>query len=153
MGNKCIACGGDNRYFDYCTKKCSRCAEGQDFNPESQTCVTDAGGFYTELSNRNLIVTGDRAFYDVAKEIKSKITKRMVECPHSTPFFNGNNCINCESPAKYFDLISQKCVGCAQGTFNVQLRKCREEEIVPFIEGKFKEVTHKNTTTKEGGFS
>jgi hypothetical protein len=66
VGGKCIACGGDNPYFDYCLKKCGRCAEGEDFNPETQTCTTEAGGFYTDLSSRFLIVSGNKTFDEVA---------------------------------------------------------------------------------------
>jgi hypothetical protein len=95
LGGKCIACGGDNPYFDYCLKKCSRCAPGEDFNPETQTCTTDAGGFYTDLSNRFLVVGGNRTFDEVTNEIKSRITKKMIECPKNAPFFDGNSCINC----------------------------------------------------------
>lgn len=152
MGDRCIACGGATPYFNYCEKKCVACAENEEFDQTTQTCVNVAGGYYTDFSNRYLIVGSGSNFTEVVTKIKSTITRRMKECPKNAPFFNGRVCIACEAPLEYFDLEGNHCVGCTNGTFNERERKCEIEEIVEPIEGKFKEQSStdvKSKATKE----
>lgn len=66
-GSKCVACGGDTPYFDICKKQCVSCGEGEEWDSTTQTCNMIQGGFYTDFSDRNLIVTGDKDFNTVVE--------------------------------------------------------------------------------------
>lgn len=127
LGDRCIACGGATPYFNYCLKKCVGCAENEEFDQETQTCQAVAGGYYTDFSNRYLVVGAGSNFNEIVTKIRKTITRRMKECPKNAPFFDGKNCISCEAPLEYFDLEGNHCVGCNNGTFNEKERKCEIE--------------------------
>lgn len=83
------------------------------FNAETEICEP----IPTDLKNSNPTAV------NYAGQQPSS-TSLLETCPSSTPFFNGNSCIACESPY-YFDYASNSCKVCEDKfTFDVSSRTC-----------------------------
>lgn len=80
----------------------------------------------TNLNAANWIL-GEQTLDDVVEEYFQRSTTydNVTNCPASTPFFNGRECINCPREAPIWNLYSQECVSCPTGTvYQGQSRSC-----------------------------
>ena len=65
---------------------------------------------------------------EVLKELSNQ-TGHKQNCPDDKPFYDGEKCIDCQSPKDLFDISKKVCTQCAEGTsFNISSRKCVPEE-------------------------
>lgn len=63
-------------------------------------------------------ILGNQTIDDVVNQYvqRSQDSNSITNCPLSTPFFNGLQCINCTDPTPVFNIQTSKCSACPLGT-------------------------------------
>ena len=97
-------------YFNYRSNSCEKCSMGFVFNLITKLCG------YPPLNTNS--AGGNICCGTIIKN------PEYETCPESTPFYNGKQCINCDSPA-YFDLETYSCEFCPEGQgFSKKSHRC-----------------------------
>jgi hypothetical protein len=102
-GTDCISCQSPSPLFNLNTLKCSSCPSGTSYDINTNSCVQLKPNATNLASGTNIL---------------GNLTSNPndIPCPASTPYFNGTSCISCQSPNPLFDVKTQKCTSCPNGT-------------------------------------
>lgn len=87
----CIQCQSPN-YFNYTVNQCEACPENQKFDSVQHKCLK----IVSQKMNSNMEYITN--FAGIIPAYDSQVST----CPKDTPFFNGNQCIECKLP-KYIN--------------------------------------------------
>lgn len=103
-GTACIQCTAP-LVFNADTKVCTNCPAGTYFNATLRKCSANIISYITNPNSPNLISGGyTKSQITTAYEQTKAANPNLQDCPPSTPYFNGAQCINCAFPYPYFDM-------------------------------------------------
>lgn len=108
---------------------------------QQATGLTDVSRytFQTNIKANNWIYGGLTRSELRLRYFSWSASRNVINCPLSTPFFNGKGCINCEGEYPYWDMAKERCAQCAKYyTFNEKNRDCVQST---FYESKEVNVT------------
>lgn len=114
-GTGCINCQDPNPIFNMKTRQCTSCPQGQVIDVNAKVCKK---GDQPTPNATNPIAVGNSTGNQTQNP-------NDVYCPVQTPFFNGQECIQCDSFNPIFNATTGVCTRCPdQTTFNSALRQC-----------------------------
>lgn len=112
-GYFCTICHPPLLLFNLETQSCTSCPDNQEYNDTQRNCV--------EKPKPNGNFEGAENLVGEASGIGGVIgginpnSSNFVPCPKSTPYFDGENCISCNSNHTLFNVTSKTCVSCPPG--------------------------------------
>lgn len=113
-GKQCIQCNPPTPVFDISQKKCFACPPETHIDNAQKKCVPDK--HYTNFSTVSNWAPESGPFPTPDPD--------ATPCPSTAPYYNGTFCIQCPMP-KYFDIPSQSCQYCPNGTvFGLNEKAC-----------------------------
>lgn len=83
--------------------------------------------YFLSNPNANNWILGDWTYQQFINSYISVMNSnpQTTKCPLETPFFNGNQCVNCVYPNNVFNMKDAKCSNCEYSLIvNVKTRKC-----------------------------
>ena len=102
-GYKCLNCPAGQQ-FNYNTMQCAVCPPPSIFNLNTHQCLPPLSGLYqTNINNTNLIF-GSTPKAQWQDYYNRNVTAGARDCPPATPYYDGNNCIQCPPTYPLFSL-------------------------------------------------
>jgi hypothetical protein len=103
-GYQCINCP-NGQYFNLTSNMCIYCSYGTSFVLVAKKCVPDTPALITNTNNApNLLYESFPPNLWKSWYSSNVSTYHPTDCATPTPYYNGMQCIACNSPYLYFDL-------------------------------------------------
>jgi hypothetical protein len=98
---QCINCTAPTPNFNVTSQICSACPSGSVYTPSNQSCVV-VPMYISNLSATTWVSA--TPFADFVQNGNAIATGKYIVCPTATPYYNGIQCISCNSQYPYFDM-------------------------------------------------
>jgi hypothetical protein len=84
-------------------------------HPQTASGETDlaVSTYQTNIKAKNWIYGGMTQSQLRLRYFSRSASRNITNCPLETPFFNGQNCINCVGDFPFWDMAKEKCSNCA----------------------------------------
>lgn len=127
-GKACVNCSGATPVFNMESATCSKCPYDTAINPDKHVCVP-----ISHFTNYSSV---DNYLLDGAAALPTP-PAGQTPCPTDKPFFNGTNCVSCNTPS-YWSVQSNTCKDCPNNlTFSPNTKNCTtpQNNSITFLEG------------------
>jgi hypothetical protein len=106
----------------------NKCPVGLYYDQASDTCKHL---YITNPNAGNLISDNITAYAEQYQKSKQQTTPKMQDCVNPAPYYDQTlyACVQCPEDHPYFNLQTNKCQNCGDGTYNSQTSSCEAKQI------------------------